>query len=353
EARPHTLTGEVVFHDPFTDLLVPVEGAGVAVEGPGIFTYTAADGTYRLDGVPDQGAWEAPFEVIAVDFERRLQGNAALARITAESPDEIEVQTIVLELMRGGIDGVVLNPLGQPEGKVKVMVPPWGETSTESDGTFSFDRVYPRSWDLVAHVDDGLKPGKVGYIGSAKTKIVFGGHRPFVPIRLVGSGVVRLHARTQSGDGMEVPIYYKPTYYSETELTIRLRGQYLEERTDPNGRVDLTIPVGGFELVAYNPFHGIKEINGAITYPGQVLDLDVVFEDAATLVGRVVDVDGTTPVPLAAVTLKMALLLPQAQQADALGNFRFELIPQGSFEITTAALVGTVERVGRVSGVIT
>jgi len=165
-----------------------------------------------------------------------------------------------------------------------------------------------------------------------------------------GAGKVRIKTRTATATGVLTPIFWRPTYYSETAKAIVLKGSYTETSTNPLGELELDLPVGPFEIVAYNPFHGIREISGEIEYAGQIKNLDIVFEDAGTVKGVVVDVDGITPVPDVEVTLFTKTLLPQTQRTDALGQFQFELVPKGGIAVEAKGFVGTVERVGRTSG---
>jgi len=44
------------------------------------------------------------------------------------------------------------------------------------------------------------------------------------------------------------PIYYKPTHFSTQEYRIRLQGAYVETSTDPNGHLQLVLPVGKYEI---------------------------------------------------------------------------------------------------------
>ncbi len=53
-----TLVGQVLFRDPITNTLQPVEGAVAFVKGPGNFAYSDAGGTYRIEGVPVQSVEE-------------------------------------------------------------------------------------------------------------------------------------------------------------------------------------------------------------------------------------------------------------------------------------------------------
>ncbi len=350
DSSTRTVTGLVVFHDAVTNTDLPVAGAVAFIPGPGVFAYTDSTGRYRIEGVPVQGVGEAQYSVDAIDYSRGLEGRVLLQPIVDSTADEIEAQRVVLEKMSGGIDGVVLDPLGRPLGGVEVILYPSQSTMSAPDGSFSFNDVGIGKQTVLAHVDDGLQPGRVGYFGQVETSVVYGGHRPFVNLRMVGSGRVTIHTTTQTSTGVLTPIYYKPTWYHAGSRTIKLKGSHIETTTDPNGDLELELPVGAYEIVAYNPFYGIKTIDDKLTYAGQTVHHEIVFENAATVTGQVVDVDGHTPVPDIEVTLATSHLLPQTQRTDAQGNFRFELVPKGSVVVTAAGLVGTVERIGRTYG---
>ncbi|HUF85492.1 MAG TPA: Ig-like domain-containing protein [Acidimicrobiia bacterium] len=352
EGATRRVHGRVELDDPFGGGRLPISGAAVFVAGPGNFAFTDALGEYVIEGVPVQGGGEDACQVTAIDFERKLEGAVALPAVLDVSPETIEVQTIVLREMRGGIDGVVLDALGRPAAFVEVIDSRTLRTAiTGADGTFSFDDLAIGRHTLTAHVGDGLALGQVGTFGAADADIVLGGHRPYVTLRMVGSGRVAVHTRTGSAS-VQTPIYYRPTYFSSASKAIQLRGALIESTTDPNGRFELELPVGAFEIYAYNPFHGVREVRAAIEYQGQVVDVDVLFEDAATVTGTVLDVDGITPVPHFEVQLHTEALLPQTQRTAADGSFRFELVPQGRVAVIASGFVGAVERVGRTDGVI-
>ncbi len=346
-----TVTGLVLFHDPVTNTNLPVVGAVAFIAGPGVFGYTDGAGRYRIEGVPVQGAGES-YQVKAIDFTRKLEGTVGLPPILDVTPDPVEAQSIVLEVMSGGLDGVVLDPLGRPLGGAEVVLFPYGTTVSAPNGSFSFHDLPLGGHSVVAHFGDGLQPGRVGWIGDAGTSIVYGGHRPFVSVRLRGSGVVTVVTRTATSTGILTPIYYKPTYYSDVEYRIRVKGAYVETSTDQNGRLELNLPVGDYELIAYNPFHGMHTIHGEIEYAGQVVHHEIVFEDAATVEGQVVGVDGVTPVPGVEVVLEANGLKGQKQRTDPQGRFRYELVPKGRVMVTAQGLAGSVERVGRTMGYV-
>jgi hypothetical protein len=357
ESGSRTIFGQVSYYDPTTGTEVAVQGAVVFVDGITVYDHTDANGYYRLEGIPVQGAGEGQYRVTAIDYGRKLQGSVQLPPINDETAPEIEALEIVLREMRGGIAGVVHSPLGLPQGSVSVVASlagiPYVQTTTRFDGSFSFEDLPLGEWRLTAHVGDGLDEDREGYFGEADTEIVFGGHTPFVAVRMVGAGIVQIHTTTSTATGVETPIYYKPTYYSDMEKAIRLKGAYIETETDPNGQLELVLPVGGFEVVAFNPFHGVKEIHDRIEYAGQIKTITIQFEDASTVTGMVVDVDGVTPLAGIDVELHSEYLKGQHQVTDAYGRFQYELVPKGGVQVRAHGMVGAVERFGVASGNVT
>ena len=352
-------TGAVYFHDPLSGQLVPVAEAPVFIAGPGIQARTGSDGTYRLEGIPVQGVTDADYVVTAIDYARQLQGQVRLEPVLEISPETVEVPPIVLEPVFGGVDGVVLDPLGRPFDGAEVVLFPIGINASHNGGKFSFNNVPIGAIDvtggtrLIAHVGDGLQEGSVGYFGGAATQVVYGGHRPFVTVRMRGSGIVRIHTKTATASGIKSLVYARPMAYVEAAKSIRPLPEYIQSDTTEAGELELELPVGPFDLIAYNPFHGTRAIQGEITYPGQILPYDIVFANAGEVTGTVLDVDGMTPVPGASVTLRTDAFEPRVLTADGLGRFAFALVPPGNAMLTAAGVAGGVERVGAALGAIT
>lgn len=348
-SAPRAVAGRVLYRDPLSQSDLPVAGATVLVEGPGAYALTDSAGEYRIDGIPAQGDGEAPYVVRAIDFTRSVEGTTRVA-VTDASPDPVPAATILLSGgAPGAIDGVVLDPLGRPAAGVAVTLLPIGETTTKGDGTFSFEDVPTGRYTVAAHRGTGLEPEAVGWIGEAPASVLLPGHRAFATIRLRGAGTVRVRTRTASA-GVRSPVLYKPTWFSPKELVIRQKAAAIEASTDDEGRLTLMLPVGPIEVSASNPFHGTASYRGAIGFAGQQLDVDLVFEEASTVAGVVVDVDGVTPVPGFEVSLDAAGMLPQTQQTDPLGAFRFELVPPGGVAVTAHGWRGSTERRGRTYG---
>lgn len=345
------VTGRVLFKDPISRSTIPIEGAVAVIDGPGVFAHADETGRYTIENVPVQGTNDGAYKVKVFDSERKLQGETTLVPILDVSEPVIYAQDIILEEMEGSVRGVVLDPLGRPVAGAQVVLYPLAEAYTSGDGSFRFDRVPVGNYTAVAHWGDGLEAGRVGWIGEKEpVKVIYGGHEPFVTVRMRGSGRLLVHTKTATATGILTPIYYRPTYYSETSKRVQVRGSYFETTTNQLGTLELEVPVGNFELVAYNPFHGIREISDTVEYAGQVKELTIVFEDAGTVRGQVVDVDGKTPVPDIQVELHTSAFKPQTQYTDAQGYFQYELVPKGRVAVTAHGIVGTVERVGRTEG---
>ena len=350
-APGRTVTGSVLYDDPFSGQRVPVVGALIEVAGAGRVTTTDAGGRYRLDELPVQSVDVQSYTLRAVDLQRRLQGRVQLPPILPTSPDVIEAQPIVFAgTPTGTIDGVVLDELGRPVVGATVFFerqrpnddigPP---ARSASDGSFSIPDIRIGTHQLIAAVGSGLAPGPLGSFGEASVQLGYAGQRAFVTIRMVGGGTLRVKTRTALGPSQSL-VYYRPTYFSLAAVEVTLRGEAFETSTDPNGDLLLPIPVGGFQLLAYNPFSGEQRVSGRIEYPGQIVDLDIEFPSTATVAGTLRDVDGITPVVNAEVTMLAGRLAPQRQTTDPLGRFRFELVPPGPVRLESQAVVGSVLR---------
>jgi hypothetical protein len=348
-----SVEGSVVVEDPISGAQGPVAGAPVLVSGPGVSTYSSADGSYRIEGVPVQGAGEAPYTVHAISQELGLEGRVALPPVLESSPDVITAQPIVLEPATAGIDGVVLDPYGRPAGGIELTAwrdgAPYLELASQADGTFAIDDVRAGEWTLYGHHEDGLADGYIGWIGSATTQVVVG-HRSFVTVRLVGAGVLDLTVSSSDGTPLPSQVFIRPTVYSSTARKVCVRGSWDELSTDPSGRLSLQLPVGTVAITVFNPFHGVRELSASIDWAGEVETVEVVFASAASVTGTVVDVDGVTPVPGATVELTDESLAPRTLTTNALGQFTFDLVPRGSVRVTAAADIDGVERVGVAQG---
>ncbi|MFV2074069.1 MAG: hypothetical protein ACC742_15665, partial [Thermoanaerobaculales bacterium] len=354
DSAMHTVTGEVLFFDVANNRYLPVVGAPVFISGPGVFATTDGQGVYRIEGVPEQAASAGAYQVKAIDYDSALEGSVALPPILDTSPEVIVAQPIILREMRGAVAGVVLDPLGRPFQGAKVVGiwkgSPYREVTTVADGSFSIEDVPLGEWEVVAHVGDGLAEGFIGYFGSAETEVVFGGHRAFASVRMQGSGIVDLSVRNAGGGPVSSTVFYRPVYYSEAQKGLILKPTAVETQTDPNGDLQLELPAGSFEITVFSSFHGVRTVSSQIDWAGQVKNVNIVFTESSTVTGRLVNVDGVTPIPGFPVVLHTESLLPQTQTTDDQGNFDFALVPEGRIEVRAEGTVGSVERVGIAKG---
>ena len=359
--RPKSISGQVVYIDGATGNPIPVTNASVFVTGPGVKSSSDGNGNYRLDGVPIPSAGLSNYSVTAIDFVRQLQGSIDVC-MTCTSGGEVSALPIVLRSMTGAIDGVVVDPLGQPSGNVKVAIRRgdvlYSTVTTSASGRFSVEDLPVGTYTAAAHVGDGLQAGHVGEMGQSTASIVFGGHRAFTSIRMVGSGVVRVHTTSGSSTppaGVKSPIFYKPTYFSESEQAIRQPAHAIDDWTAEDGYFEKAVPVGPFGVKAVSPLLGVKEGSTTIDYPGQIRTIELNFApNGSDVKVRVVGVDGVTPVPGAHVQLQASGLLPQLlTSADPTGEAPFSLVPPGPFLVSAAVRLGTVDRVGQAGGYVT
>jgi hypothetical protein len=352
EGGAKTLTG-LVLHRDGANPPTAVAGARVTVAGPGNFATTGADGRYTLEGVPTKAPEEAPYRLVVAHAEHGTI-EIELPPILETSPDPVQIQSVIYETASSSaaVRGVFLDSLGRPLANADIVLYPYLEGRTESDGSFAFEELRGGDFIVVAHVGDGLTPGQVGYFAEMPVKILAPSHQPFVEVRAVGAGTVRVRTRTSSSPGVQTPIYYRPTYYSDAAKRVVQRGTYLEATTDPNGLLELELPVGAYEILAYNPFYGTKTVHGAIEAIGEIDDIELVFEDAGKVRGVVLEPDGVTPVVDAEIVLHTGAFLPQTLYTDGLGQFLFELVPEGNVQLTARATTSGVERVGRTLGAI-
>lgn len=348
-AELRDVSGQVVVLDPVTLEPLPAAGVAVFISGPGVFSYTDEQGTYRLEGVPTQRSGDLPYLVSAISFELELEGSTTLPPVLTVSPPEIQATPIELVSRSGGISGLVLDAYGSPVADARLVVSwehqPYLEGATGAGGTFRFDDLPLGRWGVVAHDGDGLQPGSVGNFGEVEdVSIAFGGHIPHRTIQFVGSGIIRVHVST----GDQTPVFIRPTCYRHDLKSIGRAPVATELQTDPNGIAELEVPVGLVEVTAMDYFGSgaVVSETAQIEWPGQVKVVTLEFGDTATVAGRVVDVDGVTPVAGAVVELWTRSIEPQQQTTDALGGFQFFMVPEGGVRLVVRAAVGAVERTG-------
>jgi hypothetical protein len=354
QGERRVVEGRVVYRDPETSTDVPVGGIPVFISGPGISTLSDVDGHYRLEGVPVQGIGDGVLLAEAIDSTRSLRGQVELPLILDSSPDVIQAADIVLRENRTAIRGLVFDPMGQPAAGVSLEFKTaglWFTTrTTGGDGTFFVDDLPGTSqWEVVAHQGSGLVPSALGWFGQAMVD-TYPGLTSFAPIQLAGSGTIRVQVRTESGQPVNASVYMKRRVYVAPAYGIYSEASHAHFETDPNGLFEMSVPVGPLDIVVYNPFFGRRNVSASIDWHGQVREIEAVFTDAGTVQGTVVDVDGVTPIPGAAVTLYTKTLGGVQQTADDLGRFRFDLVPEGLFRVEAHALRGAVERHGTATG---
>ncbi|MCI0344295.1 MAG: carboxypeptidase-like regulatory domain-containing protein, partial [Chloroflexi bacterium] len=152
---------------------VPVAGAVVWVSGTPFNTVTAADGSYRLDGV-----FAGQRTVLAADLVRQVQTSAA---VTVNGGGETTYRDLTFPGapgISGGIAGEVLGFTGSPVPLALVHIATggggwWHEATTDTLGRFTIPDLSPGSYKLYAVA------GTAGGVGFATIR--FEGRRPHQP----------------------------------------------------------------------------------------------------------------------------------------------------------------------------
>ncbi len=263
------------------------------------------------------------------------------------SPDVIDAQDIILSERQGGIDGVVLDPLGRPFGGAEIISSrrgvPYTATTSKFDGSFSLRRSAAR------RVGTDRTPGRWPRAGTGrllrrqlrrpKCCSADTGRSP----RFGWSVRVWSTSRSAAQTGTTwAQVYYRPTYYSEATKASPEKAWPSRPRPEPNGFLRSACSrLANFEITVYSPFHGVRTVGGQIEWAGQVKNIDVVFDGSSSVAGQLVNVDGVTPIPYFDVDAPHREDAPAGSSAPTprAGSI-FDLVPEGRLEVRAEGMVG-------------
>ncbi|MCI0346018.1 MAG: carboxypeptidase regulatory-like domain-containing protein, partial [Chloroflexi bacterium] len=323
---------------------VPVAGAVVWVSGTPFNTVTAADGSYRLDGV-----FAGQRTVFAADLVRQVQTSAA---VTVNGGGETTFRDLTFPGdpgISGGIAGEVLGFTGNPVIGAAVHIATggggwWRETFTDTLGRFTLPDLGPGSYKLYA------VSGTAGGVGSATIR--FEGETPFVTIRFK-KGTIRGVVRAEDGNGQPVGVQalvtYRTTVVQDGAVELDFVPHTIQTATD--GTFELPdVLAGRYTLHVSNAFYGERSISGEIVFHGEIHDHEILFQENGSIRGTVLDWDGQTPVAGARVDLHHPAFGLYDLITDEEGRFAFELVPPvgGRVPIDAEVTAGTVFRRARV-----
>ena len=327
----------------------PVAGAIVWADDQQANTISAADGSYRLEGV-----LAGTQVVIKAADPRTLERTSASVSLLAggmATRDLVFVEQVAGE---SAILGQVLGFDGLPVAGALVHIGRghpdpvrWNhEAVTGTDGRFVL-----RDIGVGTHAVHAIA-GAVG--GIALATVRFPGDTPSMTIRFK-RGNVRLRTFVRNTDGTLVGIrsqvQWRPT---TTRLgLVGLAQTPLTVETDALGELLISgMLVGNYQAFVSNAFHGERLIRGTLLDDGQENVHDIVFEETTGAVrGTVRDFDGETPVAGVRVAMRAGALGSFDVVTDAEGRYAFELVPISAF-IITAARDGAIFRTAQITGAL-
>ncbi|HMB54067.1 MAG TPA: carboxypeptidase regulatory-like domain-containing protein, partial [Thermoanaerobaculia bacterium] len=325
--------------------LVPVVGAVVWVSGTPFNTVTDDQGHYRLDSV-----FAGSKSLIAADLDSGEQ----VSELVTVTDGEVTFRDLhfIEDFGDGGIVGEVLGFNGNPVPSAKVHIGAgerawWHESITDPRGRFSIPDLRPGTY--VLHAVAGDETNAIG--ATATVTIRYEGETPFVSIRFK-KGTIR--GRTVILDelgqkiGVTSLVSYRTTTVNEGLVNLNWNAETLE--SDEDGWFEIPdVLAGDYSMTITNAFHGTQSVSGSLEFHGDVAEHEIVFEQNGSIGGRVLDVDGETPVAGAVVHLRHPNFSDYDVVTDAEGRFDFGLVPPGGhFPIDVEVDQGAIFRRTRV-----
>ena len=317
--------------------LEPGFGYGVLTADPPSLTRSAADGSYSLTGL-NPGV----FRVTAsnVFFPTHVSGGGALAPGGTAVCDLSLVSTLA-----GKIQGRVYQPDGVTPAPAGTRVALGGGSladaavRTDETGHYEFGEVFSAGgYTLTATDPTTGYTNRVGVSVQKNKDAVF-------DLRLLGTG--NLKVRVVDGAGQ--PVTSGSVTIDGSKFPNQSR--FAELTPDGGGVVEFTnLPEGPYGVAASDQGLGSRV---SVKVPlGASVETTIQLQASGTVAGRVLMPDGTTPVGLADVELRVAgrsvgFAITSDDEADR-GTFKFLSVPSGGF--TLDVFDNRTGRVGRSGG---
>ena len=317
----------------------PVEGADVVAVAPGSTAKDKTDdeGRFELDDVvPGAVAVSAGLDGM------RDAGAISLELVPGEERAGVELTLRVGASISGridaGIEGFEARPiLASPEDSFENF-----KALCDEQGRFHFEGLEPGTWSVMFDWMSGAgEDWTVGYAAREEVELeLFEGQTTEVVLGAPLPGAVRVSGRvTDEGEAMATYLVYVYPEHNDTKKPAAM--PITIGRTDADGRYDMVLPGAGTYHFSVGPDTRFQ-VRFLETVPaGSEATID--FElPGCVIAGRVELADGS-PVPRHAVML-VRTGAPVASRtfgdlhnsgADADGNFRFEGIQPGRYDLRT------------------
>ncbi|MDA8017397.1 MAG: Ig-like domain-containing protein [Thermoanaerobaculia bacterium] len=323
--------------------VVPVADAIVYVAQTPFNTTTDSAGYYRLDDI-----FSGHRDVVAADPST---GQVTQVSVSVDSSGLVQRADLYFEdefVPEGGISGVVLDYDGTPVAGARVHLAQgywsrsWAyEETTDSEGRFFIGGVSPGAFGVhaIRGSDGGIGFGEIRFPGDSDS----------VTVRFQ-RGVIRGRTFIEDDDGHRTGVVSQITYrhvevISEWDIVGVMRN-FRTLTTEADGSFEIPALHGPYQIFVRNSFHGSQRAEGFLD--DLPVDLDFKFEENGEIRGIVYDVDGVTPVAGAELVLKGGQFEDYRIYSGEHGEFSFELVPAGRYEITITYDAGTLFRTRRV-----
>ncbi len=258
-------------------------------------------------------------------------------RATIKSPGGV-VYGRVLTLEGQPVSGAAMYLVESERGNLHRLY-----TRTGGDGYYQFDFVRIMDESFTVEVMDPSS----GRVQKVNSRILSNGRRLNLDIRMQGLGSIK--GRVITNDGTAVP---------GATVTARLEDgklyEYFQARSGTGGDFVIgDVPLGRFSLTAQKlTMTGSAAVSLDVAGGAGTVDIIVAETAVAVVAGRVLAVDGVTPVEDAYVNFFGSNNFTAGTKTDQDGYFRFDTVPTGSFRLDAYnPLTGKLG--GRVSGTLT
>ncbi len=294
----------------------PGVNVSITVGNEIVSTATALDGTYFVEGLSGSQS----VDVKAADPATSLMG---YSHATMNRQNGFAVVDVVL-IEAGRISGIVKRANGTPAGAgalVQIFASNGGDVLasvfTRDDSAFEFPLVTRGAYRLDASDTNGNR-------GRTTAAIEASGDEVTADIGYLGRGVVTGTVRADGGvlPNAVVTLNSSSVFGSAPVITTNagLDGVYRVEG----------VFIGSFSVNTRDQVSDrYAHANGTLDSDGQVAVADLVLADYASLEGRVLRADGSTPVPNARVRVSGETVTTGAD-----GTYRFDFLRLGSQTVT-------------------